>query len=391
MYKKYESVEVFTDKDGNFVSAIVKDSEGKKNRIEGTEVLSALVEFAKQEEIELDSLLKNKDKISWIDMEKENSHEEIPMEEEHEEVTRHRRSERAKEDKKEKKSSKKRKIIKGLSLAAGGIVLFEGGKYAVNRIQSCAISNNNDDSKVTDENQEEKSDQDYVDETFGNNTVNVEESTYSPVYTTKPGVGNPTNRTFAINLSNDSRFVETNRLVREMMSGQSLDDGEYEYIFNSVAALDQANIAEVENLINGGSMSGDEYELHYENMFDYGTFDYQVVSLFCDMRNNIVHNAYSQNGSSTADEVNHYMDFFINFVYNGLTLEYNGQYFGYYDLSPAARFIVVDMGHKMLTADHNYRAFINGDLYEFNDLVRVVNDFHIYTMNETYERGNKRY
>ena len=190
------------------------------------------------------------------------------------------------------------------------------------------------------------------------------------------------NQAFARNLEDENRYNRTSGLILRVCNGDGLTDSECEYLFSSIAILNQSNMAEVEKLIDGGRMSGDEYNLSWENMFLGNSPDYEVLQFFTNGRNAFVHNAYNQNRNNTKKEVKDYLDCIFDFIYNGLAFDVNGYSIYFDDLSRPAQLIIVDLADKVIETDKNYVIYLNdrGELSREESL-EMINQFDNEMMN----------
>jgi len=392
-YKKYGLMKIAYE-DGKYKYAIVKDSDGKETKLLGSDIDFAIYEFAEQEKINPIDLLNDTVKIQRIEEKSDEKKPEKSIVEKTEKKEKKEDSikketkvvvEEKKEEKIDKKTPKSKRI-KALLLAIGFMASGFGIGYVIDRLRS--RENAGKESEMVNDNYTDTK----LDETpyvyEDDNSFQYTQNDGSVVNVTEYPAGDDYNYAFASNLSNDSRHERLYDIVRRFNLGEMLTDEDCEYLFDSVTILNQANIAEVEKLVNGGRMSGDEYNLSYQDMFPVGSYDYEVVKYFLDMRNNFVHGAYRQNRGKTLNAVNDFLNIYVDFVFNDGKVNYQGNELNFYALSPMARFVITDLGSKVLETNHNYSANINGYEYSYNDLLYEFNNVHIVTVNDV-ANGNK--
>ncbi len=178
------------------------------------------------------------------------------------------------------------------------------------------------------------------------------------------------NETFRENVSETIEHVDPlSRNVERLNSGDKLSEQELLETINGINRLCQANMAEVEKLIEGGMMSGDKIFPLFDEMFPKGTIEHEIISNFTSRRNMLVDDAYNQDRALTVSDVNDYNDFFLDFVFGDVTFEHNGKRYGYYDISPISRYIVFMLGQTTLETNHEYTKDINGNLCDFNTII----------------------
>ena len=363
-YKEYALMEISV-KNNNFEYAIVKDSDGKEKKItEYDKILEAIKNYAKQEGLdpenkeEVSSLLNDETKVRRVS--------EVVLsdieEKKDEKTVRNRRSERNK-----KESNKKTKTIVITSIVTAAVLGISGLVYHLAKKEANDISNNSSESNA------------YSDE--NNNLAEIVPQEAFMVSSYDNNTDNNYNETFASNLQNTSRYDRTISLIRRANSGERLSNYDYDYLINSIALLNQSNMAELENLIEGGRMQGDEYTLAFQNAFDYDSWEYQVIYYFMNERNYIVNEAYNQNRYDIDRRVKNFLDFYIGFVFNGICLDHNGEALGYKDLSPIAQLIVNDLGHKMLETKHDYVGYIDDYQFYYREILLAVNEKYNETVN----------
>ena len=224
-------------------------------------------------------------------------------------------------------------------------------------------------------------------------------NTSKPIVTQAPVVVEKTdtqtdeeyNETFRENVSDTIKHIDPlSRNVARLNSGERLSEEEVLETINGINRLCQVNMAEVEKLIEGGMMSGDKIFPLFDEMFPSGTIEYEIVSNFTSRRNMLVDDAYNQDRALTTSDVNDYNDFFLDFVFGDVTFEYNGKRYGYYDISPIARYIVFMLGQTTLETNHDYTKNINGNVSDFNTIIsELENNYDIIT-SQLFESGRTR-
>lgn len=168
----------------------------------------------------------------------------------------------------------------------------------------------------------------------------------------------------------------------EVLSEEALFD-----TINGINRLCQTNMAEVEKLIEGGKMSGDKIFPLFDEMFPKGSLERDVITSFTSRRNMLVENAYYQDPALTASEVSEYNDFFLDYIFGDVTFEYNGNRYGYYDISPIARYIVFMLGQTTLETNHGYVKDINGNVCDFNTIISELEENYNLITSQLFESG----
>ena len=255
------------------------------------------------------------------------------------------------------KKSKKMKFIKITSLCMVPILALAAISYAINKNRSKTYSNSTSKTKITE------------------NVKNTPESeiTIAPVATrvpTKTEVDEHFNEVFDKKVDQGVEQVDKlTMLVRKIKDKEEISEKEFEYVLNQINRLCYANMAEVEKLIEGGKMSGKETLLNLQNMFAKDSIEYRVLDQFCTMRNSIVHNAFAQDREETRLEVNGYVDFFLDYVFSDSTFELDGKRYGYYDISPVARYMILLLGQTTIETNHEYTGKINNVDCNFIEII----------------------
>ena len=311
------------------------------------EVAKIIVKFSNQEDLSISEMKSNK-KLVEITKEKEETIETSDT------VT--------DEDKKGKRG--KRGLALFSALAFGAAALGFTTIYFLNKDKSKQFANNETKTKQEDvitpgptvtPRKESK-----------NVTIVKETNVYEPV-------SEEYNETFQNNLNGTVKSQDRlTILLVKAINGESLTNSELTYLMDNINRICMSNVAEVGNLLVGGRMQGDKYTLSFTDAYDNGTFDYYIMNEFCTKRNKIVTDAYKQDANLTRGQVKRFVDSFIDFAINGKYIRYHGEEYGYYDLKPITRYILVDMAQMILTAYPEYTATINNTEYGFVDVINQM-------------------
>ena len=199
------------------------------------------------------------------------------------------------------------------------------------------------------------------------------------------------NETFRENVGETIENVDplTRNIIR-LNNGERLSEEELFDTINGINRLCQANMAEVEKLIEGGNMSGDKIFPLFDVMFPEGSIEYEVISSFTSRRNMLVDDAYNGDRALTTSDVNDYNDFFLDFIFGNVTFEHNGNRYGYYDISPIARYIVFMLGQTTLETNHAYSKDINGNMCDFNTIISELEENYNLITSQLFESGRVR-
>ena len=380
MDSKYSLIELFLN-EGVYEKAIVTYEDGTIKEIIGLDVIDLLNKYADKLGVDLKELLANKSKYSIVEREKEREY--IPTVEDTKEEIKEEKEEVVEEHIENHKGKRniKKNIIKITSLAAAliiGGVIIDG--CVVNKKRSSEFNSlkTNKVNTQTTNNEKSLANQNVVvkdDIITINNTTSKEPEDYNHVFLT--------------NLQDETRYNRLPSISKKMLEKDSVSNEEFQYFLNSITILCQSNIAEVEKLVEGGRMGGKRVELYLQNLFDNESYDYFALYDFFTTRNIIVENAYKQNKDMTLSDVNNYLNYFLDFVFNGEGMSFNGELRGFYELSPVARFIIVSLGQSMLEINHNYTHKINGVNCNYEQLINEMYDYFDTVVKKLQNQGGK--
>ena len=161
-----------------------------------------------------------------------------------------------------------------------------------------------------------------------------------------------------------------------------------EELEETIAVINEAtfvNIGDLTNFLIMGSRlnKADEHTLYFGEMFAKGTIDGDIVSAFCDERNEIVSEAFQgKNREEISRSIERMLDKFFGFILNGTTINNNGTSARFNDLSPLAQYVVFQFGQSMLETTHDYSFKINNKEYSYDQLLDLVMErFDVVTQN----------
>lgn len=372
---KIEKIIYEKNKDTNlYTKAIVYYEDGSSETVD--DVIGAMKEFMDQEGLNFNSLMKDKRIIEGTPV-----RERADITPHHDErstpVPASSTSGNIGEDE-EKKGKGKGLGIKILSIASALVLAGVAAHYHLNKSKSKSFSNNTGAATIT-------------------TTV---KPTNPPTITPKPAVSvsktdttpdENYNEVFRDNVGQTIEHMDPlTRNIIALYRGERLSESDLFDTINGINRLCQANMAEVEKLIEGGRMSGDMILPLFDEMFPEGSLENKVLSNFVSRRNVLVENAYHQDAAYTASEVNDYNDFFLDFIEGSVTFEYQGKRYGYNDLSPIARYIIFMLGQTTLETNHNYSANINGRDYSFMDLINLLEDRFNIVATQLFDKGKTK-
>ncbi len=127
-------------------------------------------------------------------------------------------------------------------------------------------------------------------------------------------------------------------------------------VLNDTKRIANSSMFEISQFINGKDLTGEAYYYNFENNFPVGSYDYKVVKLFSDMRNEILKMAYkSNNAKKCKSKVSDFYDLFMEVVIQGSKSSYGDLKLDFDDLSDMAQVTILEMGSAMLTVDINYK------------------------------------
>ncbi len=138
------------------------------------------------------------------------------------------------------------------------------------------------------------------------------------------------------------------------------------------------NITEVCELLEGGKMSGQEFEIHLETLFDKDKEpnEYEAAKYFSDLRNNIVHNAYKQDSGVTEKDVKAFLNPYIDLCANKNQVMIGDRPIIFNGLNPMARYSIGGLGANVAECPvEDYKYIINGKEItkrEMNDVAKEI-------------------
>ena len=211
----------------------------------------------------------------------------------------------------------------------------------------------------------------------------------TPVYD-EPVVENNSGVSIVVD-EDDNAYGRLNTIVRKLYNGEYVSDEEFVYALNEINSLNYGDIPGLENLINGGRMSGRRTQVEFWKLFPSGSVDREVLRFFSEERNNVVNSAHDNNSQlRTRNEVNQLLDWCIAFIYNGEVVNINGNDYSFYDLSPIGRYILVDMAQEILTTNRMYVGNIDGVSCDFYTLINEFGEMYNVTTQNLENRSNIR-
>lgn len=353
MDKKIQFLDIISNEDKTYVSAKVIYSDGKEENVYGDdEVIAAIAKFSIQEHNS--ELLDDTEKVRVIVENKELSPDvELPKEEIKSNIKNDENS-----LKPEKSEHKGKKVAIGVSgLALVGVLTF----FAIKGFKG--FSNTKSSAPST-----------TMEQSIDNNrSITIEEK------------GEKTPYNGSLYMQNIKNIAENDDLIlraRNYLAGNYTSYYELMSICDGISMRSGANMNELANLLNGGRMNGDYCELSLESMFNEDSFDYVAVHEFCTRRNSIVRNAYNQNINESRNQVKNYLDFFVDFLYNGKTMQ-GSREFDYLDLNKLSQFDIINLGLQMLTTCNDYSKTIHGRVYNAQELSnKIYNDYYGFLMED---------
>ncbi len=358
--KEYKNIRAFYNSDDvRYEYAEVTYKDGTKEKIIGdAEVKNALINFALQYG-SINELLDDKECFEKVEIShekkdekehKEESKEEKVEEDVLEEEERHRRS-----DKYNKKSKNGKVTLRYVSTAVLTVlgVGAIGGTiwYFLNRDKS-------------------KEQTRYEDYRIISHAEAPTESDYNQIFNH--------NAKSAMDETQNGKLISA---IYHLKKG-SCSEEEFLFILNTIKRLSNANMAEVRKLVDGGRMSGDEYRLSFGSFFEQTSYDYVAVSSFCNLRNNIVENAYKNDRRETSEALDKYLDKVLGFILGGKTMNFNDSKLGYYSLSPLAQYTVLQLAMGPLSADAGYSFVLNGKTVKYDKLSEKLSNLESTNIND---------
>ena len=346
--------------DGTWKEAIVLD---EKNRglilTDRNEIIDKLSSFAINKGIKIEELLADKDKVKKIDIRSEEyrvlkeiidvKEEEKPLETKPStedkpivapiEVT--------KDDEPTKEENKK-KGIKFKYIAAGtvlaGALLF-----------GCVLIHN---SNLTDEEKARRK----------NNKIYTQ--TYDNDFTVTRHSGSA-NEKFNDNLDKTYANIDdfTNQVLR--IDDRIYTEDQINALVNQINRMAVSDVTELERVLNGKKMSGDNYQVSFEDFFDHGTYEYVSVGKFVTARNKLINNAYKKNATkaSVKKEMTSFLNSLNRFVLCVEPIKDTDIY--YSDLNPTAKYVITAFLKAYIQPSAlNYSITINGEKYTRKELLK---------------------
>ena len=387
---KYERVNLFLDSDGNFSHATVDTNFGSVSILDELKFNSLLEDYAKQEGITVDDLMKNSKYVQIFQVKKRrrrNNNESLPVEDEEvleetdkdeeqkdneEEVDEEKEETEDSEEeivynansKKTKKKNKKgtKKIITRLvAFATAGVVLVTGAihlKKHTNLFNGKHIIFNGEDTNLDNPliYQEEVLEQ--FDYTNGNGQVN------GNIYIVDSGKDNEGE--YGKVMEGVAGRQEGNEVLTEQLAEkepvQATSD-QILYTLEDNSRIASSSMFEVSEFINGNGLKGKAYYYSFENMFT--GMDYNAVKVFSDMRNIVLRSAFEEKDIESAKTwIRQFYSMYTDFVYGGKSclVSVNGKEttIEFDKLSDMAKATILDLGVAMLTVNLDYN-YANGD------------------------------
>ena len=178
----------------------------------------------------------------------------------------------------------------------------------------------------------------------------------------------------------DARKVQEGTATEEELVG----------VLNNIKRLCTTNTAEIRKVVEGGTMSGNEYPLTLEDLFEKYTYEYVEIAGFCNLRNNITADSYKNNGHLTKDSIDAFLDNILNYCIGGTTINYNNTNMGYKDLSPLAKYTTAEIAMAMLSSYPDYKIKINDNTFNYEKLSDKLSEIESNAIIETENYLSRR-
>ena len=174
----------------------------------------------------------------------------------------------------------------------------------------------------------------------------------------------------------DSYVTQVSRIEDKVYT-----EDEINALVNKLNMMAVSGVTEVENMLNGKKMKGNNYQLSSEDYFAKGTCDYVAVGEFTNLRNNIINNAYNVTKSKIKKEITAYLDYLNMFILGIKPINNTDIYFS--DLGPLAQYIIASYDMAYIQPEVlKYQVNINGNVYTRNDLIDLAQTW----LGDSYER-----
>ena len=345
---EYKNVVVYNDKDEKFIKAIVETNFGKIEVTDVDKFNKLMTEFANQEKVTLDTLLKNEKLITKI-VEKEDKKETtssvILTEEEIDKII-NGSSSKDKKIKKEK-SKKKTGIVKKLLCSVGVLVLLATGSYHLDK------HNNTFNGKVI------KFHKRVVEFFTPAKDVNDKD-----VVINQNGVVVTTNKDFTIVDSGEKNKSEYDKNMEAVVNRQDKTDEviskldekvvnmtkeEILTAINDNARIANSSLFEVSQFINDKKLTGKAYYYNFEKNFSNGSYDYNTIKVLSDLRNSVLKSVFEEKDAQKAKSlIRDFYSLYAEVVTLDKKCSYNGLVLDFSEMSDIGKATVLELGVAML-------------------------------------------
>ena len=174
--------------------------------------------------------------------------------------------------------------------------------------------------------------------------------------------------------ANENYLNELNELYsnNETLTRDYYKNVGLEQMLNDINTAAFANSAELYYFLNNGQrMSGDEYVISFQGMFDSNTKEYYVMQELTNDRNNMIANAYNnQNVKATQKEVHTILNKYFAFIFGNRKVANHT----YNSLDSLAKYGAVVSFSAMLETVPDYSITLNGKRYEYSEILNKVSE-----------------
>lgn len=303
--------------------------------------LEELFMFARQEGLSIEDLMSNKELIDYeIEETKETVVEETPVEEKAATTV-------VSTDKKEENDKSKTGIhIKRIVAGVVAVVVLGAANYAIKKNGSKGFKK------------------------------------FQIPYTIKVDYNNPVDNAYTDKLDT---IVTERDSVKERLEGvrdnKEMSFEEYLNNLDNQSNLAGANMYEVSQFINGANIKGDLYYTNFADIYAANTKERAAVLSFCELRNNIVYNAYeNKDRDKTKASYDEAVRYILDFVYNNKTLTCEAGNYKFKDLSPMAKNTILNISMFILTIERDFSYEVDGTTVDRNTAVQWISNSYSETM-----------
>lgn len=371
---KYERVNLFLDTDRKFSHATVETNFGSVSILEELKFNSLLEDYAKQEGITVDELMKDSKYVQIFQVKKKDKEDEeaLPIDEEAKEETIEEEIDEEEENEEDdldeivynvdrKKTRKKRKtkkiITRLVAFATASVVLVTG---AIHLKKHTNIFNGKPISFIDTETDKEIDGE--ILEQFDYKDGNSQQK--GNIYIVDSGKTNKGE--YDQVMQEVVERQEQNEVITEsLIDNKSVQATEEQilYTLEDNSRIANSSMFEVSEFINGKSLRGKAYYYAFENMFS--GMDYNAVKVFSDLRNITLRSAFEEkDAEATKNWVRQFYSLYTDFVYGKkscvVSIKGKDTTIKFDKLSDMAKATVLNIGVSMLTINLDYN-YANGD------------------------------